>query len=105
VTGCDFSGAALQVARERLRHLPDFGTGPCLVQGDAQKLAFADESFDLVVSCETIEHLPDPWAALREMYRVTRPGGQLFLTTPNYSNLMGLYDLYAKVHHPARKDD
>ncbi len=105
VTGCDFSAAALRVGRDKLRKLQSVAAVASLVQGDAQKLAFANESFDVVVSCETIEHVPDPWAALKEMHRVTRPGGRLFLTTPNYSNFMGLYELYARVRHPGRKDD
>ena len=100
VTGCDFSLAALQIGREKLR-----GTSAMLIQGDAQALPFADESFDLVVSCETIEHVPDAQKALREMWRIARPGAKLFLTTPNYANLMGLYDLYARMRHPGRKDD
>ena len=58
-----------------------------------------------MVSCETIEHLPQVQAALCEFHRVTSPGGKLFLTTPNYSNFMGLYELYARLRHPARKDD
>src|SRR5947207_15300241 len=39
------------------------------------------------------------------MYRVTRPGGKLLLTTPNYFNLMGLYEVYARFRHPSRQDD
>jgi ubiquinone/menaquinone biosynthesis C-methylase UbiE len=104
VTGCDFSHAALCVGREKLQTLGD-ATSTALVQGDAQALPFADESFDVVVSCETIEHVPDARKALREMWRVARPGARLFLTTPNYANLMGLYDLYARVRHPGRTDD
>jgi ubiquinone/menaquinone biosynthesis C-methylase UbiE len=104
VTGCDFSHAALRVGQEKLRTLGN-GTSAALIQGDAQALPFADESFDLVVSCETIEHVPDVRKALREMWRVARPGAKLFLTTPNYANLMGLYDLYARVRHPGRRDD
>jgi ubiquinone/menaquinone biosynthesis C-methylase UbiE len=104
VTGCDFSLAALRVGQEKLRALGN-GTSAALIQGDAQALPFADESFDLVVSCETIEHVPDVRKALREMWRVARPGAKLFLTTPNYANLMGLYDLYARVRHPGRRDD
>jgi ubiquinone/menaquinone biosynthesis C-methylase UbiE len=104
VAGCDFSLAALRVGQEKLRALEN-GTSPTLTQGDAQALPFADESFDVVVSCETIEHVPDVRKALREMWRVARPGGKLFLTTPNYANLMGLYDLYARVRHPGHKDD
>lgn len=105
VTGCDFSAAALHVSEGKLRQIAGDGKTPALVQGDAQKLPFADCSFDVVVSCETIEHLPDAWTPLREMYRVTRPSGRLFLTTPNYFNFMGLYELYARVRHPDRKDD
>jgi SAM-dependent methyltransferase len=104
VTGCDFSSAALRAASVKLSAT---GSAPSatLIQGDAQNLPFADNSFDLVVSCETIEHLPDVQSGVREMYRVTRAGGKLFLTTPNYLNFMGLYELYALLRHPDRKDD
>jgi SAM-dependent methyltransferase len=53
------------------------------VVGDACKLPFPDESFDLVVSSECIEHTPDPLAAIREMCRVCRSGGTVCITTPN----------------------
>jgi 2-polyprenyl-3-methyl-5-hydroxy-6-metoxy-1,4-benzoquinol methylase len=104
VTGCDFSSAALKAASTKLfsRDEPPLAM---LVQGDAQKLPFADNSFDVVVSCETIEHLPRVQTAIFEMHRVTRPGGRLFLTTPNYFNFMGLYEVYAHFRHPARTDD
>jgi len=104
VTGCDFSLAALRVGQEKLRAQGN-GTSAALIQGDAQALPFADKSFDLVVSCETIEHVPDVRKALLEMWRVARPGARLLLTTPNYANLMGVYELYARVRHPGRRDD
>ena len=104
VTGCDFSSAALHATRSKLA-ANGHPLQAALIQGDAQSLPFADSSFDAVVSCETIEHLPRVQAALNEMYRVTRPGGRLFLTTPNYFNFMGLYEIYARFRHPARQDD
>ena len=104
VTGCDFSSAALRAARTKL-FTPNCPPLATLVQGDAQNLPFADRSFDVVVSCETIEHLPRVQAAVAEMYRVTRPGGKLFLTTPNYFNFMGLYEVYARFRHPSRQKD
>jgi 2-polyprenyl-3-methyl-5-hydroxy-6-metoxy-1,4-benzoquinol methylase len=104
VTACDFSSMALHATLNKLAALSSFPR-VALAQGDAQNLPFASNSFDLVVSCETIEHLPRVQAALCEMCRVTRPGGKLFLTTPNYANFMGLYELYARFRHPSRKDD
>src|SRR5713101_4332468 len=83
VTGCDFSSAALHAASTKL-FVPGGPPLAALVQGDAQSLPFADSSFDAVVSCEKIEHLPKVQAAVVEFHRVTRPGGKLFLTTPNY---------------------
>ena len=65
--------------------------------GDAQMLGHPDASFDTVISCETIEHVPEPREALAEFARVLKPGGRLFLTTPNYMGLMGLYRGYARL--------
>src|SRR5580704_11921846 len=104
VTGCDFSSAALRAASTKIR-AADGQSRVALIQGDAQNLPFADNSFDLLVSCETIEHLPDVQIAIQGMHRVTRPGGKLFLTTPNYANFMGLYEVYSRFRHPSRKDD
>jgi ubiquinone/menaquinone biosynthesis C-methylase UbiE len=104
VTGCDFSSAALRAASTKLR-ARECQIAASLIQADAQSLPFADNSFDLVVSCETIEHLPDVMSAIRGMHRVTRPGGKLFLTTPNYANFMGIYEVYSHFRHSSRKDD
>jgi SAM-dependent methyltransferase len=104
VTGCDFSPAALRATSTKLAALDSQGSAS-LIQGDAQNLPFADNSFDLLVSCETIEHLPDVESAIRGMHRVTRPGGKLLLTTPNYANFMGLYEVYSRFRHPSRRDD
>ena len=105
VAGCDFSFSALRVGKSKLNGNGSTGLDDRFVQGDAQKLPFADASFDIVISCETIEHVPDADSALKEMHRVARPAGRLFLTTPNYLNFMGLYEIYSLLRHPRRKDD
>ena len=49
---------------------------------DMQNLKIADESFDIVVHSDTLEHVPDPVRGLRECRRVLRPGGKLLFTIP-----------------------
>ena len=54
------------------------------VVGSATDIPFPENSFDTVVSTEVLEHVPDPAKAIREMFRVVRPGGYVILTTPMY---------------------
>jgi SAM-dependent methyltransferase len=53
------------------------------VVGDVRKLPLGDDAFDVVVCFETIEHIADGDAALREFRRVLRPDGVLLLSSPN----------------------
>ena len=68
VVGCDFSLGMLQVGR---------GKGVELVAGDALQLPFADASFDAVTISFGLRNTADVPQALREMRRVTKPGGRL----------------------------
>lgn len=54
-----------------------------LVLEDMTECSLPDESFDGVVSIETIEHVDDPEAFVAQIARVTKPGGWVYLTTPN----------------------
>ena len=47
-----------------------------------EQLPFADESFDAVLCSEVLEHVPQPSMVLSELRRVLKPGGRLFMTTP-----------------------
>ncbi len=51
--------------------------------GDIMQLPFADETFDVVISSECIEHTPDPRRAVYELVRVCRVGGRIVITCPN----------------------
>ncbi|MHC1704353.1 MAG: class I SAM-dependent methyltransferase [Tenuifilaceae bacterium] len=53
------------------------------VVGSILEIPFPDNTFDFVVSSEVIEHVPDPYKAIQELYRVLKPGGTIVLTTPN----------------------
>jgi 2-polyprenyl-3-methyl-5-hydroxy-6-metoxy-1,4-benzoquinol methylase len=64
---------------------------------DIQAIPQPADSFDFVISCETIEHVPDPQRAVSELVRILKPGGQLLLTTPNYFSVLGLYRGYLRL--------
>jgi len=53
------------------------------IVGSILEIPFSDNTFDIVVSSEVIEHTPDPKKAIQELYRVLKPGGTLVLSVPN----------------------
>ncbi|MGY6023474.1 class I SAM-dependent methyltransferase [Streptomyces spinosirectus] len=79
LTGVDPSAPVLEYARRR-KSRP--GSAPCVYrEGIAESLDLPDGSYDTVVTSLMLHHLPEDLrpAALREMYRVVRPGGRLFV--------------------------
>src|SRR5262245_8680794 len=52
------------------------------VRGDVRALPFASDTIDGVICTEVLEHCADPFAAVRELHRVFRPGGLLLVTSP-----------------------
>lgn len=93
VVGADFSPEAIRLARRLTDTSPELPLTWSVE--DIQAIRQPDASFDFVLSCETIEHVPDPRKALRELARVLRPGGRLLLTFPNYFSTIGLYRVYS----------
>ncbi len=53
-------------------------------RGDAERLPFRTDTFDIVWSSGSIEYWPEPVLALREFNRVLKPGGQVLVVGPNY---------------------
>jgi SAM-dependent methyltransferase len=83
--GVDIALRWLLVARKRLEE-EGFG-GIRLVCACAERLPFADEQFTGVLGGDVIEHVADQPTTLAESYRVLKPGGRLFLATPNRFSL------------------
>jgi demethylmenaquinone methyltransferase/2-methoxy-6-polyprenyl-1,4-benzoquinol methylase len=93
----DINANMLQVGRDRLLDLGLTGNIECLV-ADAEKLPFDDNSFDCVTIAFGLRNVTDKDAALRSMYRVLKPGGQLLVlefSTPVAPGLKPLYDAYS----------
>jgi SAM-dependent methyltransferase len=78
VVGIDIDEAGIEQGRR-------FLTGPNqeLRVGDAMDLAFEDETFDVAVLNHVYEHIPDARRAFDEIWRVLRPGGTVYVASPN----------------------
>ncbi len=59
---------------------------------NAERMAFADASFDVVYSCSCFEHLPRPAEALHEAARVLVPGGVAYISIHHYTSHSGAHD-------------
>lgn len=95
LTAADF---ALSAVAQGARFAAGHGLGGVRWRvADLQALPFPADAFDTVFSCETVEHVADPGRAVRELARVLVPGGRLYLTTPSYLNLAGLYRVYLRL--------
>lgn len=76
IVGVDINTEMLRRAENRRRA---YHGKIVFVRGDAEQLAFGNDSFDTVVSSCTMCSVPHPVRALRELYRVLRPGGRLLM--------------------------
>lgn len=70
--GSDLTERAVELTRQQLK---TFGLHSQLSVGDAERLKFPDESFDLVHSWGVLHHSPDTQKAISEVYRVLKNGG------------------------------
>ncbi len=98
IVATDFSSSAVDVMKARFPHLD------CRIMA-ANDLQFEDDSLDVVISVETIEHLLNPRQHLCEAHRVLKVGGTYLIRTPNwlastiYYRLTGHHDI--AIWHPS----
>lgn len=78
VVGVDISEEAVSIAKDSFQR-----TGIEYIVHDVEQLPFENNSFDVVVSLETIEHLDHPEQFLKEISRVVRFDGQIIVSCPN----------------------
>ncbi|MFN8048566.1 MAG: demethylmenaquinone methyltransferase [Ancrocorticia sp.] len=97
VVACDFSQGMLAEGKRRYPYLT-------FVAGDAMALPFEDETFDVTTISYGLRNVHDPDLAMREMLRVTKPGGRLVVaefSRPTWAPFRAVYNLYLGTVLPA----
>lgn len=79
VTGVDISSIRIKRAKERVKKAKFY-------VGNLYDLDFPDNTFDVAIASEIIEHLTDPVKALKEIKRVLKPNGYVIIDLPSRSN-------------------
>lgn len=103
VVGLDQSEAMLDAARRRLREDRRLSARVRLVVGEAERLPFADATFDHLTFTYLLRYVDDPAATLRELARVVRPGGRiasLEFAIPTAPVWRALWTAYVRVGLP-----
>jgi len=96
VVGIDLSEDAISYAKEKYEC-----ESLTFFLGDAENLISINNNiFDVVFSFETIEHVPHVQKYLSEIYRVLKPGGTFFVSTPDRRLASVLYPITRKPAHP-----
>jgi SAM-dependent methyltransferase len=98
ISGIDISYKALRSAEQ---HLPK----GCFVQGSAEYLPYAANSFDLVTCFGALEHFADKNAALKEMKRVLTENGRVVILVPNAGFLTRRLGLFGGTDQTAIRED
>lgn len=76
IAGIDISEKMLEIAKDRLGDEAD------LRNGDSEHLPWKNNSFDMVICTDSFHHYPNPKAVLKEIRRVTGPGGKIIIADP-----------------------
>lgn len=91
VEGIDMSPAALEYCHKK---------GLKVALGKAEVLVYADNTFDVIIASDVLEHIEDTDSVLREISRVLKPGGIFVVTVPAHQFLFSQHDV--ALHHVRR---
>jgi demethylmenaquinone methyltransferase/2-methoxy-6-polyprenyl-1,4-benzoquinol methylase len=103
VTALDQSEAMLDGARERLSRRPELAGTIAFVQGQAERLAFADASFDALTFTYLLRYVDDRAATMRELARVVKPRGPIAMVefaVPPAGPLRALWRVHTRIGLP-----
>ena len=103
VTALDQSEEMLEGARQRLADRPDLGARVTLVQGEAERLPFADGEFDALSFTYLLRYVDDRAATMRELARVVKSGGRIGMVefgVPGSPPLRALWRVHTRVGLP-----
>jgi len=102
IVGIDFSERMISEAKKKLQ--VKTGSKKALVRGDLTKIGFKDDTFDVIICSQVLEHIPNWQDALKGLRRILKPEGVLIISTPNIFSLYGVQrkiaDLLIGKSHP-----
>ena len=81
-TLCDYEASLVELARRQVGE-SGLGARAEILQASAYALPFENATFDCIACIEVLEHLEDPVSALREIFRVAKPGAMMLASTPH----------------------
>lgn len=105
VVALDYAADEVVQTKDTLAAMVEVGEIPAdrligVLRGDATRLPFADDSFDIVITSEVLEHIQDDVTAIAEMVRVLKPGGRFAATVPAWGPEVVNWKLSDEYHAP-----
>ena len=98
IVGSDYIKELLYTVANRLRGIP-------IVQFDITQCPFEDSQFDGIVMLNVLEHIKDDTAALKQVYRILKPGGIAVIEVPAGPHLYDFYDKHLMHYRRYRLQD
>jgi len=90
-TGIDITRGMLKIAKEKCLYA---GLDSSLIEMDAENLSFRDNQFDSAICIHTFQYFKNPSKALKEVYRVLKPGGRCLVSFESNNLVEGKFRTY-----------